>query len=168
MRDLAPLPSRTAPGAHVLDPHRPEVRAHIVALCAGMVADHGLDGLKIDFLDGAQIYAGDGEDIGLAMTVLLDELRVALQAIRPGIMIELRQPYLGHGMAAYGNLLRASDCPADAVANRVKTLDAGLLALGGAVHSDMLMWDPDGSPESAARQLLSVLTSVPQLSGCGC
>ncbi|MFB8036990.1 glycoside hydrolase family 36 protein [Streptomyces sp. NPDC056004] len=164
MRDLAPLPSRMTPGAYVLDPRRPEVRAHIVALCAGLVADHGLDGLKIDFLDDAQIYAGEGEDIGLAMSVLLDELRAALQAIRPGIMIELRQPYLGHGMAAYGNLLRASDCPADAVANRVKTLDAGLLALGGAVHSDMLMWDPDGSPESAARQLLSVLTSVPQLS----
>ncbi|MFE6804120.1 glycoside hydrolase family 36 protein [Streptomyces sp. NPDC057681] len=164
MRDLAPLPSPVTPGAYVLDPRRPEVRAHIVALCAGLVADHGLDGLKIDFLDEAQIYAGDGEDIGLAMAVLLDELRAALEAIRPGIMIELRQPYLGHGMAAYGNLLRASDCPADAVANRVRTLDIGLLALGGAVHSDMLMWDPDGSPESAARQLLSVLTAVPQLS----
>jgi alpha-galactosidase len=98
------------------------------------------------------------------MTALLSDLRVALETLRPGIMIELRQPYLGHGMAAYGNLLRATDCPADAVANRVRTVDAGLLALGGAVHSDMLMWDPDGAPEWAARQLLNVLQAVPQLS----
>lgn len=164
MRDLAPVASPTAPGAWVLDPRRSEVRAHVVSLCSRLVAEYGLDGLKIDFLDDAQVYAGGGQDVGIAMTALLDELRAALEAVRPGIMIELRQPYLGHGMAAYGNLLRASDCPADAVANRVRTLDARMLALGGAVHSDMLMWDLDGSPAWAARQLLSVLAAVPQLS----
>jgi alpha-galactosidase len=43
-------------------------------------------------------------------------------------------------------------------------VDASLLALGGAVHADMLMWDPDGEPEWAVRQLLSVFHCVPQLS----
>ncbi|WP_205315772.1 glycoside hydrolase family 36 protein [Nonomuraea lactucae] len=154
---LAPVASPTGPGAYVLDPRVPEVREHVVATCVRLIRDYGLDGLKIDFLDDAGVYSG----AGAAMADLLGALRAALPA---GSMIELRQPYLGHGMAAYGNLLRATDCPADATANRVRTIDAGLLALGGAVHSDMLMWDPEATPAWAARQLLSVLQAVPQIS----
>lgn len=157
---LAPLPSPTAPGAYVLDPRSAEVREHVVATCARLVTEHGLDGLKIDFLDDAMVYP----DASAAMAELLSELRAALESVRPGVLIELRQPYLGHGMGAFGNLLRATDCPADAVANRVRTVDAAMLSLGGAVHSDMLMWDPDGSAEAAARQLLNVLQAVPQIS----
>jgi alpha-galactosidase len=163
----APLASPTAPGAYVLDPRDPAVGEHLVDVCVRTVRDYGLDGLKLDFLDDAAVYAGDGQgDIGAAMAHVLGTIRTALEALNPGTppMLELRGPYLGHGMAAYGNLLRAKDCPADATANRVRTMDASLLSLGGAVHSDMLMWDPDGEPESAARQLLSVLHSVPQLS----
>ncbi|MFF4835097.1 glycoside hydrolase family 36 protein [Streptomyces sp. NPDC001315] len=168
-RELAPLavlPSPTAPGAHVLDPRDPRVRAHVVATCARLVGDHGLDGLKLDFLDEAMVYAADGRgDVSAAMDLLLGEIRDALTPLcRATPLIELRQPYLGHGMAAYGNLLRATDCPADAVANRVRTVDAGLLCSGGAVHSDMLMWDPDHTPQAALRQLLAVLHATPQLS----
>ncbi|TDU01729.1 alpha-galactosidase [Streptomyces sp. 846.5] len=163
----APIASPTAPGARVLDPRVPAVRRHLVAVCTRLLSEYGFDGLKVDFLDDAMVYSGDGgPDVGRAMARLLGELRTALEAVRPGgeLMVELRQPYLGHGMAAYGNLARATDCPADAVANRVRTVDAGLLSLGGAVHSDMLMWDPAGTPEAAARQLLAVLHAVPQIS----
>ncbi|MFI7006471.1 glycoside hydrolase family 36 protein [Streptomyces sp. NPDC050145] len=162
----APVPSPTAPGAHVLDPRHPEVRAHVVDVCTRLVADHGLDGLKLDFLDDATVYAGDGgAGVTTAMATLLGCIRDALVELCPaGPLIELRQPYLGPGMSAYGNLLRATDCPADATANRVRTIDAALTATGGAVHSDMLMWDPEGEPEWAARQILSVLHAVPQLS----
>ena len=163
----APLPSPTAPGAHVLDPRDPVARAHVVAVCARLAGDHGLDGLKLDFLDDAAVYLADGgdDDVSAAMELLLGEIRDALARTCPdGPLVELRQPYTGYGMAPYGNLLRANDSPADAVANRVRTVDAGLAAVGGVVHSDMLMWDPDGAPESAVRQLLAVLHAVPQLS----
>ncbi|MFJ8105864.1 glycoside hydrolase family 36 protein [Streptomyces sp. NPDC096132] len=165
---LAPLPSPTAPGAHVLDPRDTRVRAHVVTTCARLVGDHGLDGLKLDFLDDAMVYAEDGRgDVSAAMDLLLGEIRDALTPLyRATPLIELRQPYLGPGTAAYGNLLRATDCPADAVANRVRTVDAGLLRCGGAVHSDMLMWDPDHTPQAALRQFLAVLHATPQLS-CG-
>jgi alpha-galactosidase len=163
----APVPSPTAPGAYVLDPRDPVVRDHLVDVCVRTVREYGLDGLKVDFLDDAGVYAGDGRgDIGTAMAGVLGAVRSALEALNPGTppMLELRGPYLGHGMAPYGNLLRAKDCPADGVANRVRTVDASLLSLGGVVHSDMLMWDQDGRPEWAVRQLLSVLHCVPQLS----
>ncbi|MFJ5546603.1 glycoside hydrolase family 36 protein [Streptomyces sp. NPDC093225] len=153
------------PGARVLDPRRPEVRRHVAALCAGLVRDHGLDGLKLDFLEEAMAYAGDGRgDIGAAMAVLLTEVRRALEEVRPGVLLELRQPYTGPGMAPYGNMLRSFDCPGDATANRVRTLDTALLAVGGAVHSDMLMWSADAPVAAVARQLIGALHAVPQLS----
>ncbi|MFC8506626.1 glycoside hydrolase family 36 protein [Streptomyces sp. NPDC057411] len=155
----------TVPGARVLDPRLPEVRRHVVELCVALVREHGLDGLKLDFLDEAAVYAGDGgEDVGRAMTGLLADVRAALEAARPDPLLELRQPYAGPGMAPYGNMLRSFDCPADATANRVRTLDTALLAVGGAVHSDMLMWSRSAPVEAVARQLIGALHAVPQIS----
>ncbi|MFE0702241.1 glycoside hydrolase family 36 protein [Streptomyces sp. NPDC058872] len=154
----------TVPGAYVLDPRRPEVRAHAVDTCVSLVRDHGLDGLKIDFLDEAMVYAGDGGDIGQALTLLLTELRSALEAERTDLLIELRQPYVGPGMVPFGNMLRSFDCPGDAAANRVRTIDTALLAVGGAVHSDPLLWNAEAPVEAAARQLIGALHSVPQVS----
>ncbi|MFE4260618.1 glycoside hydrolase family 36 protein [Streptomyces sp. NPDC056883] len=160
----APAPSGV-PGAHVLDPRHPEVRAHVVGLCVRLVRAYGLDGLKLDFLEQAMVYAGDGAgDVGQAMVALLTELRAALETVRPGVLLELRQPYTGPGMAPFGNMLRSFDCPADATANRVRTLDTSLLAVGGAVHSDMLLWSPDAPVTTVARQLIGALHSVPQIS----
>ncbi|MFE7615986.1 glycoside hydrolase family 36 protein [Streptomyces sp. NPDC057496] len=153
------------PGAYVLDPRRPEVRTHVVGLCVRLVREHGLDGLKVDFLDEAMVYAGDGQgDIGRALTLLLTELRAALEAVRTDLLLELRQPYVGPGMAAFGNMLRSFDCPADSAANRVRTIDTAFLAVGGAVHSDPLLWDTTAPVEAAARQLIGALHSVPQVS----
>ncbi|MEU3047907.1 glycoside hydrolase family 36 protein [Streptomyces sp. NPDC006984] len=155
----------TVPGARVLDPRHPEVRRRVVEVCVGLVRDHGLDGLKIDFLDEAMAYAGDGHgDVGLAMIRLLGELREALEGVRPDVLIELRQPYVGPGMAPFGNMLRSFDCPGDATANRVRTLDTSFLSVGGAVHSDPLMWDPRSPVETPARHLIGALHSVPQIS----
>ncbi|MFJ3928447.1 glycoside hydrolase family 36 protein [Streptomyces sp. NPDC090022] len=160
----APAPA-TVPGARVLDPRRPEVRAHVVGLCLRLVRAYGLDGLKLDFLEQATVYAGDGAgDVGRAMSVLLTELRAALESVRPDLLLELRQPYTGPGMAPFGNMLRSFDCPADATANRVRTLDTALLAVGGAVHSDMLLWSSDAPVDSVARQLIGSLHAVPQIS----
>ncbi|MFJ9810461.1 glycoside hydrolase family 36 protein [Streptomyces sp. NPDC101158] len=160
----------TVPGARVLDPRLPEVRRHVVDTCVRLVGTYGVDGLKLDFLDEASVYAGrsdsgaDGPSVGPAMTLLLTELRAALEAVRPELLLELRQPYTGPGMAPFGNMLRSFDCPADATANRVRTLDTALLAVGGAVHSDMLMWSRTAPVAAVARQLIGALHAVPQLS----
>ncbi|GAA4879653.1 glycoside hydrolase family 36 protein [Kitasatospora terrestris] len=153
------------PGANVLDPRRPEVRAHVVDLCVRLVREHGLDGLKVDFLDEAMVYAHDGGgDVGRALTLLLADLRTGLEAVRPDVLLELRQPYVGPGMAAFGNMLRSFDCPGDSTGNRVRTIDTALLAVGGAVHSDPLMWEAGAPVESCARHLISTLHAVPQVS----
>ncbi|MFE9426771.1 glycoside hydrolase family 36 protein [Kitasatospora sp. NPDC006697] len=172
---LAPHYNRTL-DCRILDPRHAEVREHIVRGCREVVERYGLDGLKIDFLDEAaaaytgaplpdELGAGYLHDVGQAMAALLTRLREELHALRGDeFVIELRQPYTGPAMTAFGNQLRACDCPADPVANRIRTLDIALLAPGGAAHSDMLMWDPKATPVAVARQLHGALHSVPQLS----
>ncbi|MFF2847440.1 alpha-galactosidase [Streptomyces sp. NPDC058001] len=173
--ELAGLAPHHVPrlACRVLDPRQDEVRAFVVERCADLVERYGLDGLKLDFLEKAMVYAdtaeggeGDGAaDVSRAMRTLLDELHARLRALRgDDVLIELRQPYAGPTMRRFGNLLRAGDCPADATANRLRTLDIARLAPGASVHCDMLMWDPDARVEAAARQLHAALYSVPQIS----
>ncbi|MER8085037.1 alpha-galactosidase [Streptomyces sp. NPDC094048] len=153
----------------VLDPRHEEVRRFVTEACVHLVRRYGLDGLKIDFLDFAMLHDQEeggraDSDVGVAMRLLLTELRERLRELRGDeLLVELRQPYTGPGMVGFGNLLRAEDCPADATANRVRTLDIAATT-AGAVHSDMLMWDPDATAETAARQLHSALYATPQIS----
>ncbi|MFF9510128.1 alpha-galactosidase [Streptomyces sp. NPDC014724] len=153
----------------VLDPRHEEVRRFVTETCVRLVRRYGLDGLKIDFLDFAMLHAQEesgraDSDVGVAMRLLLTELRERLRELRGDeLLVELRQPYTGPGMVGFGNLLRAEDCPADATANRVRTLDIAATT-AGAVHSDMLMWDPGATAETAARQLHSALYATPQIS----
>jgi alpha-galactosidase len=95
---------------------------------------------------------------------LLTDAATRLRALNPDVLLEFRQRYIGPAMRSVGNEFRSNDCPADAVQNRMQTVDIRLLAGETAVHSDPLMWHPEDPVESAARQLLNVLFSVPQLS----
>jgi alpha-galactosidase len=94
------------------------------------------------------------------MTDIMAEVRT----LQPDVMIEFRQPYIGPLMRKYGNMFRAGDSPNAATDNRVRTVDLRLLSGNTAVHSDMVMWHPDESVESAALQLWNVLFAVPQVS----
>ncbi|KAA3622323.1 MAG: alpha-galactosidase [Bacteroidetes bacterium] len=160
-------------GAYVLDPRYPEVREFIINTYVKAVEDWDLDGFKLDFLgrfranDETELTAENGRDyasVNLATDRLMTDLMIALRKIKPDIMVEFRQPYIGPLMRKYGNMLRAADCPNVALVNRVRTTDVRLLAGESAVHSDMLMWHYDEPVQFAALQLINVLYSVPQIS----
>jgi alpha-galactosidase len=154
----------------VLDPRYRQVREHLADTCLRLVTDYGVDALKIDFLDTAMRYQGtesrgDIADIGIAMAELLSLLRRRLaSAGHQQVLFEFRQPYVNPAIARYGQILRAGDCPADAVLNRQRTVDCRLLATGQVVHSDPLMWGPTGGAAAVAQQLYSAMFSVPQIS----
>lgn len=159
--------------ASILDVRFPDVRDYLMAIYANAVRDWDLDGLKLDFVDALAPTAesarqlGGGRDydsVPQAADRLLTDVMRCLRAIRPEIMIEFRQGYIGPLMRKYGNLFRAGDCPADSVNNRQRTIDLRLLAGNTAVHADMLMWHPGEPVEAAARQYLAVLFAVPQIS----
>lgn len=161
--------------AAVLDPRFPDVREFLIGTYEKAMRDWGLDGLKLDFIDSMQLrgrdpalddnYAGrDIKSVPLAVDRLMTDVRVRLQAIRPDVLIEFRQPYIGPAIRKYGNMLRASDCPMDPLVNRVRTIDLRLTSGEVAVHSDMLEWHPGDTVEGASKQFWSILFSVPQIS----
>ena len=154
----------------VLDPRYPAVRRHVEQTCLRLVHDYGVDLLKIDFLDRAMIYQdseshGDLEDIGLAMAQMLQGVRRRLTAAgRDTVAFEFRQPYVSPAIAAYGEVLRAGDCPGDSVVNRISTLNARMLAVGQVVHADPMMWGTTGGAEAVAQQIYGGWFAVPQIS----
>ena len=160
--------------APVLDPRFPEVRAYLLDKYRRAVEEWGFDGLKLDFIDEFKRYPatpdaqpGDGRDhhsVTAATQTLLAEVHDGLQALKPDLLTEFRQRYSGPLVRRYGNMIRAFDCPADAITNRVRVTDLRLLSQATRIHSDMLMWHESCTAEEAARQLLGVMHSVPQVS----
>ena len=156
-------------GAGVLDPRFPEVREFLIETYESALREWDLDGFKLDFVDsfGASRETGGGRDhdgVPEAVDRLLEDTIERLRRIKPDVMVEFRQSYVGPLMRKYGNMFRAMDCPNDAVENRMHTLDIRLLCEDTAAHSDMLMWHAGDPVHSAALQLVNVLFSVPQIS----
>jgi len=155
-----------------LDPRYKEVRDYLVNIYTTAVREWDLDGLKLDFIDKFMLQAAsllsdprrDYSSLEDAVDVLMSEVCDALRAIKPDILIEFRQTYVGPAIRKYGNMLRVGDCPNDALINRQDVLNLRLTSGHTAVHSDMLMWHPEEKAEDAAMQLTAVLYSVPQIS----
>ncbi|WPV00701.1 glycoside hydrolase family 36 protein [Mucilaginibacter sp. cycad4] len=159
--------------AAILDPRYPEVRKFIVERYVHALRSWKLDGFKLDFIDSftnqpdeppVVSSEADYRSVYAGVDALMSEIRNALTAIKPDILIEFRQSYTGPAMRKYGNMFRAGDCAAAALTNRIRVTDIRLLAGGTAVHSDMLTWNYEDGAAVAALQFLNVIFSVPQLS----
>ncbi len=158
--------------AAIFDIRYPEVREYLKNIYINAVKEWNIDGLKLDFIDEFYLRAEspiwkegmDVADIQEALGILLTEVMEALKAIRPDIMIEFRQRYVGPQIRRFGNLLRVADCPGSGLSNRIGTIDLRLLSGNTCVHSDMLMWHKDEKPEDAALQVTSCLFSTMQFS----
>lgn len=157
----------------VLDPRFPEVREYLINIYESAVKNWGLDGLKLDFVDSFNLtehsadklgHGRDYDSVPEAVDRLLKDALQKLKRLKPDFMIEFRQSYIGPLMRTYGNMFRATDCPNEALMNRVRTLDVRLLCGDTAAHSDMLMWNHSEPVESAAMQIVNILFSVPQIS----
>lgn len=162
-----------ATGAYVLDPRYPEVREFMIDTYEKALREWNLDGFKLDFIGWFKAYgdtkltAEDGRDyasVGEATDRLMTDICQRLLKLKPDVMIEFRQPYVGPVMRKYGNMLRGVDCPNNAAANRNEIANLRLLSGETAVHSDMFIWHPGETLDAAALQILNVLFSVPQVS----
>ena len=155
-----------------LDPRYKKVREYLVSIYKKAVEDWNLDGLKLDFIDsfilkGKSLEPDEKRDypsLEDAIHALMAEIKASLIAINPEIMIEFRQSYVGPSIRKYGNMLRVGDCPCDALRNRIGIINLRLTSGKTAVHSDMIMWNYDDTPENAALQFASIIFGVPQVS----
>lgn len=158
----------------VLDPRYPECRQFLIDTYVKALNEWDLDGFKLDFIDSFPPSSKapmptDGMDyvkVEDAVLRLMTDVMKALTAIKPEILIEFRQSYIGPAMRTYGNMFRVADCPSDHITNRVGMVDLRLLSGDTAVHSDMLMWHKDDPVEVAARQIQNIIFAVPQISVC--
>lgn len=155
----------------VLDPRYPEVRAFLTDTYVRAVQEWDLDGFKLDFIDSfvaqgdAPVREGmDHTCVQEATKALMLGVVSALRSLKPDILIEFRQSYIGPMMRRFGNMFRVGDCASDIVSNRVGTIDLRMLSGNTAVHSDMLSWSHKETPEDAALQIIHSIFGVIQFS----
>ena len=159
----------------VLDPRYPEVRDYLASTYERVVRDWGFDGVKLDFIDKFVLPKADPaartswigcdtRSVPEAVDRLMKDVLARLRKINPEVLVEFRQRYMGAAIRQYGNMIRATDCPADPTANRKRIADLRLTSGTTAVHSDMLVWSDAETAEGAAYPILSALFGVIQYS----
>lgn len=156
----------------VLDPRYPAVRSYIEDTYQNFLVKYDIDGFKLDFIDSFQTGELTGEyceemdcrTVEEAVHRLLEEITSGLARVKPGLLYEYRQNYVGPAINQYGNMLRVADCAYDSLTNRIGIVDLRLMGYPVAVHSDMLLWSKKESVTLCARQLLNILFAVPQIS----
>lgn len=155
----------------VLDPRYPDVREFLIGIYEKALREYDLDGFKLDFIDRFKMMPDDQVKPGMdydciqeATERLMTDVMKRLKAIKPEIMIEFRQRYIGPGMRRFGNIFRVSDCPSDITTNRVGITDLRLISGSTAVHSDMVTWHDEETTEDAALQMLNTIFGVTQFS----
>ena len=151
------------------------VSRYIIRTYERAVGEWGFDGLKLDFIDSftlpkkdpalADNYAGrDYRSLPQAVDRLMKDVLARLKKINPDVLVEFRQRYMGPAIRQYGNMIRAADVPADHPSNRKRICNLRLTSGRTAVHSDMLVWSKDETPQGAALPILNVLFSTIQYS----
>lgn len=156
--------------AGVLDVRYPTVRAYLIQTLARLCRDYNLCGLKLDFLnDLTRPAPAPGRECDCLTTTegvrkLLAALDDALTIPQEELLIEFRQYYLGPAVTRHCNMLRVCDCAFDVISNRIGVVDLRMLRYPLAIHSDMLLWAGEETPENCAVMLLNVLFAVPQIS----
>lgn len=158
-----------------LDPRFPEVREYLISTYERALREWDIDGLKLDFIDAIKTPERDpaiadkfkGRDIKSvteATERLIADIYKRLSAIKPDVLVEFRQSYIGPSIRTAANMLRVSDCPADMQRNRRGIVNLRLTSGKTAVHADPLEWHPTDTPEAAAKNVLCSMFSTIQYS----
>ena len=159
-------------GAYVVDPRYPEVREYLINIYKKALIEWDLDGFKLDFIDSFRMKDAtplfrEGMDHAVledAVHTLMVDVMKTLTAIKPDILIEFRQSYIGPVMREFGNMLRVGDCPLGTAQNRIGVVDLRLTSGNTAVHSDMLMWHENDNVENGVIQVQNCIFSTVQMS----
>ena len=158
--------------AGVADIRYKEVREYLMEQYVDLVKNYDLDGLKMDFIDEFHEEAAtpeynenmDFRDVQDALEHMMVQLYEKLRELKPDILIEYRQKYVGPYIRKFGNILRVDDCPMSQLSNRVGLVDLRILSGDTAVHSDMVMWNKAEEPEGVAIALQHCFFGSLQLS----
>ena len=160
---------------YCLDPRFPEVREYLISTYERALREWNIDGFKLDFIDaikapdrdpalGDNFKGRDIKSVTEATERLISDIYKRLSAIKPDVLVEFRQAYIGPSIRTAANMLRVSDCPADMQRNRRGIVNLRLTSGKTAVHADPLEWHPTDTPEAAAKNVLCSMFSTIQYS----
>ena len=128
-----------------------------------LVADNGLDGLKVDFLDivKSDVDAPNGKDT----LEFIQQISEAIRRAAPNALIEYRQRYDTMGMRPYATQFRAGDCPFDYLLNFHRIMSIHLnMGSQVPVHADPAYWGANETLENISRHFIAMMPGVPMLS----
>ncbi|MBO4620053.1 MAG: alpha-galactosidase [Victivallales bacterium] len=140
-----------------------EVGREIAGRLGELVAENGLDGLKVDFID--VVPNSLAHPNGRASLHLTQAISAAIRNACPQALIEFRQNYDTPQMLPYATQFRATDAPFDYILNFERAVQIRL-CLGDRipVHADPAYWAADETAENIARHMIAMLVGVPMLS----
>ena len=103
---------------YCLDPRFPEVREFLINTYERALREWNIDGLKLDFIDAIKMPDRDpalsdnfkGRDIKSvteATERLISDIYKRLSAIKPDVLVEFRQAYIGPSIRTAANMLRS-------------------------------------------------------------
>ncbi len=167
------LRDEAATSVAILDPRYKEVRDFLIGTYKKALIEWDLDGFKLNFLEhwtDNPNNAPYNEKMDIpavldAVNVCMSDIAKELTAIKPDILLEFRQSYIGPCMKQFGNMFRVGDCAGNYLRNRAAIFDMRMIMGDQAVHSDMLMIRPFEDPKFAAMQIISCMFGVMQFSG---
>ena len=150
-------------GCHVFDSRRRDAADILLDKMKHVMADYGLDGLKVDFLD--HIFPDTEDPRGRDTMRFVRKLAESVRAVKPDALLEFRQAYATPVMLPYATQFRAGDVPFDFLDNFLRILQIRVsMGDGVPVHADPAFWHPRESPVNIARHMIASLAGVPMLS----
>ena len=129
---------------HQLCPASPEARKHIVEIFTRLLKDYDVDGFKVDLYNNLPPepcdapHRHDEKPNIQGLHRLMREIWQAICAIKPDVIMELKQNYGNFLSAQYGTMVRAGDSPYDTDINLARCIYTS--ACVGLVHNDYLVW----------------------------
>lgn len=150
-------------GYRMIDPANEAVCADVLRKMGELVADNGLDGLKVDFLDSIPARADVAR--GEVMLRFMRSLAKTVRAATTESLIEFRQKYANPQVLDCATQFRAGDVPFDFLENLRQIAQVRLCVGDGVpVHADPAFWHPEESDRNVARHLICALAGVPMVS----
>ena len=150
-------------GCRQFDVRHEEVGEEIAERLGALVAENGLDGLKVDFVD--HLANDPRHPNGCESMRLVRAISDAIRKAKPDALIEFRQNYCTPQMLAFATQFRAMDAPFDYILNFERCVQIRLcLGDNVPVHADPAYWAPNETPENIARHFIAMMVGVPMLS----
>jgi hypothetical protein len=154
---------------HALCPSNGEAREYMISMMVDLLKRFDVDGFKVDLFNNlsprpcdAQ-HAHDCRPNIEGLDRLMRDMWKAITAVKPGVLLELKQNYGNIRAAQYGTMVRAGDSPYDTDINLERAIYVA--AYAPVTHNDYAVWTSREEPKDLGIVLIKqMIGGVPTFS----